>query len=259
MHIDMAMQAAKDFWRRNEYGLKEFVIRDGKMHPFAIICPGGGYNMVCNFLEGAPYARELNEQGFSAFVLYYRCKKKARYPAPMEDLARAVRDILSRAEELNLITDGYSIWGSSAGGHLAASFGTETMGYAKYHLPKPGALVLCYPVVTMGEKTHLGSRSNLLGEAPDTAMLTLTSVEQQITPAYPPTFVWCGDADRTVDPENSRMLAEALEKNSIPHRFVEYPGVDHGVGLGKGLTCEGWFDEAISFWEMQPTKAGRNS
>lgn len=259
MTLNDMRQAAKDFWRRNDYAIKEYVIRDGKKHPFAIVCPGGGYSMACSFLEGVPYAKKLNEQGYSAFVLYYRCKKKARYPAPMEDLARALREVLGRAEELNLETDGYSIWGSSAGGHLAASFGTEAMGYAKYHLPKPGALVLCYPVVTMEEKTHLGSRNNLLGEAPEEDMIALTSVEKQITPAYPPTFVWCGDADRTVNPENSRMLADELEKNGIPHRFVEYPGVDHGVGLGNGLACESWFDEAISFWEMQPMKAGRKS
>lgn len=172
----------------------------------------------------------------------------------MEDLARALGDILNRAEELNLETDGYSIWGSSAGGHLAASFGTEAMGYAKYGLPKPGALVLCYPVVTMGEKTHLGSRNNLLGEAPEADMIALASVERQITPAYPPTFVWCGDADHIVDPENSRMLVKELEKDSIPHRFVEYPGVDHGVGLGKGLACESWFEEAVAFWEGQRNK-----
>ena len=254
MTIDFAVEAAKDYWRPNQYALKEYVLRDGKKHPFAIICPGGGYSMVCSFVEGLPYAKKLNEQGYSAFVLYYRCRKKARYPAPMEDLARAVGDILSRAEELNLITDGYSIWGSSAGGHLTASFGTEAMGYAKYHLPKPGALVLCYPVITMEEKTPPGSKHNLLGKTPDRDMIALTSVERQITPAYPPTFVWCVDADRTVDPENSRMLATELEKNSIPHRLVEYPGVDHGVGLGKGLACESWFEEAVTFWESQRNK-----
>ena len=254
MTIDCALQAVRDYWRPNHYALKEYVIRDGEKHPFAIICPGGGYSMICSFVEGLPYAKRLNEQGYSAFVLYYRCRKKARYPAPLEDLARALGDILNRAEELNLETDGYSIWGSSAGGHLAASFGTEAMGYAKYGLPKPGALVLCYPVVTMGEKTHLGSRNNLLGEAPEADMIALASVERQITPAYPPTFVWCGDADHIVDPENSRMLVKELEKNSIPHRFVEYPGVDHGVGLGKGLACESWFEEAVAFWEGQRNK-----
>ena len=27
------------------------------------------------------------------------------------------------------------------------------------------------------------------------------------------------------------------------------PGVDHGVGLGRGLACEGWLDEAVAFWK----------
>lgn len=250
-------QAAVDFWRRKIYALKEFVLRDGKKHPFAVICPGGGYSMVCSFLEGAPYARRLNALGYSAFVLYYRCKKRARYPAPMEDLTRALRDILNRADALNLETEGYSVWGSSAGGHLAASFGTDAMGYSQRGLPKPGALILCYPVITMGESTHMGSRKTLLGRNPDEALVQLTSVEKQVTGNYPPTFVWCGDADRTVDPENSRMLCRALDQNSVPHKFAEYPGVDHGVGLGEGLACEGWFDEAVSFWETQRKTMGK--
>ena len=263
MTAETAIQAARDFWRINGYGLKEYVIRDGKRHPFALICPGGGYSMVCSFQEGLPYARKLNEKGYSAFVLYYHCKKKARHPGPLEDLARALRDILSREEELNLETEGYSVWGSSAGGHLAAAFGTEALGYARYGLPRPGALVLCYPVVTMGAKTHPGSRTNLLGENPTEEQIAQTSVERQITAAYPPAFVWCGEADRTVDPENSRMLAEALAEKGVPHRFIEYPGVDHGVGLGRGLACESWLEEAVAFWEQQrreeETKKGETS
>lgn len=47
------------------------------------------------------------------------------------------------------------------------------------------------------------------------------------------------------------MLVRELGKNFIPHRFVEYTGVDHGVGLGKGLVCENWFEEAVAFWESQ--------
>lgn len=210
--------------------------------------------MVCSFTEGEPYAKALNKMGYSAFVLYYRCRKKAHYPAPMEDLARALSSILQRAEQLNLETEGYSLWGSSAGGHLAASFGTETMGYSQYELPKPSALLLTYPVITMGEKTHLGSRENLLGKNPDEALVERCSVEKRITPEYPPTFVWCGDADHTVDPENSRMLHDALEQNGVPCQWVVYPGVDHGVGLGNGLACEGWIEKAVAFWEAQRRK-----
>ena len=243
------MQARSDYWHRNEYELKPFLVRDGKKHPFALICPGGGYGMVCSFIEGVPYARMLNERGYSAFVLYYHVKKKAKYPAPQNDVAQAVNEIFARAEEWNIDTKGYSVWGSSAGGHLAASFGTETMGYKKYGLAKPGALVLVYPVITMGSLTHEGSCDNLLGKQCAPEMIEKTSVEKHITQDYPPTFLWCGDADHTVDPKNSEMMDEALTRAGVVHEFVEYPGVDHGVGLGQGLVCEPWFERAVSFWE----------
>lgn len=253
MTFSMMFQAAYDYWRGRDYGLKEYVIRDGKRHPFALICPGGGYEMVCSFIEGAPYAKKLNKLGYSAFVLYYRCGEKAAFPAPQDDLAKALRNILSRADELSLETENYSLWGSSAGGHLAAAFGTEKIGYSKYNLPKPGAIILSYPVITMGKLTHEGSRKNLLGEAATEEMVQLTSIENQVTGDYPPTFLWCGDADRTVDPENSRAMARALTANGVPHQFIEYPGVDHGVGLGTGLPCEPWFRNAVSFWERLRT------
>lgn len=244
---EIAELEVSDFTHANQYELEDYPILDGKKHPFAVICPGGAYGMVCSFVEGLPYARKLNENGYAAFVVRYRCREKAAYPAPMDDLARAVREILARADELCLNPAHYSVWGSSAGGHLAASFGTEAMGYVKYGLPKPEALVLCYPVVTMRELTHPETRQNLLGDHPDEELLRLTSVEEQVTEAYPPTFVFHGSADGAVPPENSRMLAEALKKRGILCQYTEYPGIEHGVGLAQGMICEEWFSKALDF------------
>ena len=244
-------KVARDFYHPNDYELVPYLVDDGKIHPFAIVCPGGGYGMVCSYVEGEPFARKLNSMGYHAFVLYYRVREKALYPAPQDDLARAVREAHSRAEEWKLDTDNYSVWGSSAGGHLAASFGTENMGYVKYDLPKPGALILVYPVVTMGPLSHSGTREHLLGLSPSGEQIRMASVEKQVTASYPPAFLWCGDADQTVPPENSRMLADALDKQNIPHEFVEYPGIDHGVGLGSGSCCENWFERAVAFWQKQ--------
>lgn len=245
------LQAFKDITRKNTYKLEKYLLKDGKKHPFAVICPGGGYQAVCSFVEGKPFARKLNEMGYSAFVVYYRVKDLAQFPAPQDDLARAVREILAHAEEWNLETEGYSVWGSSAGGHLAGSFGTESMGYKKYDLPKPGAMILTYPVVTMTELTHGGSRDHLIGTEPSQKLVELTSIERQVTGEYPPTFVWCGDADQTVNPENSRMLERALLEKGVPCRRMEYQGVDHGVGLGQGTASFGWIEEAVAFWESQ--------
>lgn len=32
---------------------------DGKRHPFAVICSGGAYFMVCSYIEGVPVAKKL--------------------------------------------------------------------------------------------------------------------------------------------------------------------------------------------------------
>ena len=123
------------------------------------------------------------------------------------------------------------------------------MGWKHYGLPKPGALILSYPVVTMGEKAHVRCREFLLGENQTDQLIGFTSIEKQITADYPPTFLWCGLEDRSVDPDNSRMLADALGKQGVPHEFLTVADVGHGVGIGEGLACEGWFEKAVSFWE----------
>lgn len=247
-------------WQPDKYFLQPYLPQGGGRRPFALICPGGGYHVVCGGHEGRAYAEALNARGYAAFVLCYRCGERFPYPVPQQDAARALREILARAEEWGLETGGYSLWGSSAGGHLAASLCTESMGAACRGLPRPAALVLAYPVITMGEKGHAGSRENLLGPRPTKEQIARASIERQAAPGFPPTFVWCGSADRTVDPANSRMLAGALQAQGVPCRLREYPGIDHGVGLGQGLACEGWFSEAVSFWEearARGTASGR--
>ena len=246
MKFSEMRQAARDFWRPNRYGLVPYLINDGKKHPFAVICPGGAYSVVCSFVEGRPFAEELNARGYNAFVVYYRTKKLAHYPNPQEDLKRAIEEILSRAEEWRLETEGWSLWGSSAGGHLTASFCMEDWG-----VPKPSALILIYPVITMGELTHAETRKNLLGEEADPAMVDQLSVERHITAAFPPTYVWNGTADGSVDPENSRMLEDALNDAGVPHLAEQYEGIGHGVGLAKGTVAEPWFAHAVAFWEEQ--------
>ena len=74
-----------------------FLLKDGKKHPLAILVPGGGYYLVCSFIEGVPIARKLNKKGISCVIVYYSVKKKALCPAPIDDLARGVKEILSKA------------------------------------------------------------------------------------------------------------------------------------------------------------------
>ncbi|MBQ8161563.1 MAG: alpha/beta hydrolase [Clostridia bacterium] len=229
-----------------------FVLRDGQRHPFAVICPGGGYGIVCSFIEGVPYARRLNEKGISAFIVYYRVGEEARYPHPQEDLGQAVKAILSKKDEYMLDAEHFSVWGSSAGGHLAASFGTDNMGYLSRKLPKPEAIVLAYPVVSMArEISEKGTHGNLLGEHPTREMEEETSVERHVTKDFPPTFIFCGLSDQAVKPENTHRLLAALRASDVPCDSFLVPGVDHGVGPATGTPAEGWIDGAVDFWMKQ--------
>lgn len=235
----------------NRYELEFFPPKGSDKAPFVIICPGGGYQFVASCIEGEPIARRFNELGFAAFVLRYRVRRKGRFPAPQEDIARALREILEQPDHWNVEPNGYAVCGFSAGGHLAAGFGTEQFGYVKYGLPKPGALILCYPVITMGEHTHAGSLKNLLGKAPSPQQIETVSIEKQVTSAYPATFVWNSQEDETVEPCNSQMLVDALERMGVPCEYVRYQTGAHGIGLGIGTECEGWIDRAAAFWQTQ--------
>ena len=248
------LESLRDMFGPNRYELKFYPAPGSERTPFALVCPGGGYVCVMSCIEGKPIAKALNERGYSVFVLRYRCRERARYPSPLIDIANAVKEILAHADCYRVDPQNYAVFGFSAGGHLAAMYGVKALGWGKFALPRPTALVLSYPVITMGEKTHAGSRDNLLGKHPAHDAIQRCSVEKQVNADYPPTFLWCGDADKTVDPDNSRMLADALAACHVPHRLTVFPGVDHGVGLGKGLACEQWLDEAVTFWKEQEVK-----
>lgn len=251
MKLDEMLQAVKDYWLPNKYRLDEYPILNGEKKPFALVIPGGGYSMVCSFAEGLPYAKALNKEGYAAFVLRYRVGKKAKYPATLDDVAKALKYIIDNADRLNVDVNNYSVWGSSAGGHLA---GLYSANYKNYGLPKPNALILTYPVVTMGELTHEGSKMNLIGENATEDMIKKTSIENLVDKNFPNTYVWYSLEDKTVNPQNSKMLIKVLEENSICHKSHEFKTGAHGIGLGIGTECEPWFKEAIEFWRNASEK-----
>ncbi len=252
-----AGQRLRDNLARSGYRLDtRFVLKDGKRHPFALVIPGGAYSMVCSFIEGVPIARELNRMGVSVFILYYHVGNEARFPAPQDDAARAVREILENADKYMVETENYSVWGASAGGHLAASFGTESMGWKKYGLPRPGAVVLTYPVISMDPAvTHMETCVNLLGEDPSAEQIEAASIDLNVTKEYPPTFIWAGDTDSLVPAENTRRMARALESAGVRHECAIFRGVDHGVGPGTGTVAEGWIRRAVKFTQKSPLQA----
>ena len=204
-----------------------------------VICPGGGYAGLASH-EGADYARFLNEQGIAAFVLKYRLGSAGyRHPVMLNDAARAVRTVRARAVEWKVNPGRIGIMGSSAGGHLASTLLThfdagrpDASDPIERQSSRPDFGILCYPVITLGEFTHQGSRNNLLGPNPAADLVRLLSNELQVTPQTPPCFLWHTWEDKVVAVENALQFAEALRKAGVPFAFHLHQKGPHGLGLG---------------------------
>jgi acetyl esterase/lipase len=203
-----------------------------------IVCPGGGYTHLADH-EGGPVAEWLNSIGVAAFVLKYRLGPRYQHPAPLLDAARAIRLVRTRAGEWALDPGRVGILGFSAGGHVASTAGTHfDSGNAAAADPidrvssKPSLMILIYPVITMRDKTHAGSKKNLLGDNPSPELSALLSNDEQVTKETPPTFLVHTTTDTTVPVENSISFATALRKAGVPFELHLYERGPHGFGLG---------------------------
>jgi acetyl esterase/lipase len=208
-----------------------------------VICPGGGYGHLADH-EGSDYARWLNAQGVSAGVLRYRLGSMGyRHPVMRVDVARAMRLVRHDHRRLGVDPHRVGVIGSSAGGHLALTLlthgdeGEPQAADAIDRQPsKPDIGVLCYPVVSMlPEKTHGGSRKNLLGETPDDDVardLSGEATADERIAQMPPVFIWHTYEDAAVKLEPILELCERLKKLNRPHELHVYETGNHGLGLG---------------------------
>lgn len=222
-----------------------------------VICPGGGYGGLVTGAEGHGIAAWLNKHGIAGIVLEYELPR-GRAEVPLRDAQRALRVARANADKWKLDPKRIGIIGFSAGGHLASTAGTHfDTGDAKATDPterlscRPDFVVLVYPVISMGDKSHGGSRKNLLGEKPTDEAIKLFSNELQVTKETPPTYLAHPKDDTVVVPDNSRMLYEALQANKVPSEYLELPSGGHGLNGYKGPMWDAWQEGSLKWLAEQ--------
>lgn len=202
-----------------------------KLRPAVLIFPGGGYEFLSD-RENEPVALEFVHAGYCAFVLTYSVNTP--YPAPLNQALMAVGYIKQNATKYGIDANKIVAIGFSAGGHLAGLLATATRQEvnAVPNGAKPNAVVLSYPVVTMGAFTHQGSKNVITDNGkinPDTL-----SVENRVDANSVPAFVWHTFEDDCVPVENSLLLASAYRRANVPFALHVFEKGCHGMSICNG-------------------------
>jgi acetyl esterase/lipase len=232
-----------------------------------LVIPGGGYKRVVLDKEGSALVPAFVEQGgITLFVLRHRLPGEGRADreAALADAQRALRLIRSRAAQWQLDPHRIGVMGFSAGGHHAARLGT---GFDKPVYPatdavdrlsaRPDFELLIYPVIDMaGPDAHAGSRERLLGPHPDARLLRQYSMQYQVHPDTPPTFLVHAQDDPAVPVGNALQFYRALLRVGVPTEMHLFPHGGHGFGVRgtSGLTTAAWPRLARDWIATQPEK-----
>lgn len=222
---------------------------------YAIVLSGNALIYNGAFRGGSSTAWELHQKGYAVFSLRYRIGWEAGDNAPLEDLARAIRLITDNAEKFSVQTEDYALVGYSSGGQIAGVFANEEIGYGKYAVPKPGVLLMGYPINTFYEAKPV--YNILLDGGTGFDHYYDYDISDCVTTDYPPTYFWYGEDDTVLMLFNywkqGPALQKALEKNGVPHEVHVYKNTPHGIGVAAGTDADGWLNDAVAFWEAQTT------
>lgn len=220
-----------------------------------VLMPGGGYVRTVIDKEAFESARRFNAAGITVFVLRYRLPGEGWANAadvPLQDAQRAVRLVRAYASHYSLDPARIGVLGFSAGGHVAASLATRhgEKVYAPVDTadaidPRPAFAGLMYPVITMSDQAHTGSRGKLLGDNPAPERIVKYSCERQVSAATPPCFLAYARDDNAVPAiGNGFAMYEALIAAKIPVELHAFQEGGHGFGIAgaAGKPASAWPD-----------------
>lgn len=198
---------------------------------------------------GCP-ARRLNSKGFVVASINYRLTQTDPFPAQIEDCKAAIRFLRAHASQYHINPDRIGVWGSSAGGHLAALLGTSgdvadlegELGSKDKSSRVQAVVDWCGP--TNFHEADLSPKAHfilaMLFGGPLNQKLELArkaSPVHYVTADDPPFLIAHGKQDDVVPHSQSELLHAKLTDAGVPVTLMSFPNSKHGFTREDGTSA----------------------
>lgn len=228
----------------------------------------GGFFSSHEAINAGAY-RPLLDRGYTIFAVVHGSQPKFIIPEIEQDIHRAVRFVRHNAANFKIDRDHLGITGSSAGGHLSLTMGTQGGkgdSNAKDPVDRESSAIQCvacfYPPTDFLNWSKPGDDGVGFGPTekfqPAFGPRSLTpegreALGREISPInfvtsnMPPTLVIHGDADKMVPIYQAEIFKQRCEERHAPFKLIVRPGKDHGwTGMDADMRLfADWFDEHL--------------
>jgi len=234
--------------------------------PLVVFIHGGGWE-IGDKLDSCP-PLPLVDRGYVVANINYRFSREAIFPAQIQDCKGAIRWLRAHAGQYHIDVSRVGVWGSSAGGHLAALLGTSgdvkdeegTVGGNLDQSSRVQAVCDWFGPTDMScFFEQAGSENNYKAEPSKSPLYHLfggpISAHKDlvkranpitfITMDAPPFLIMHGDKDPFVPLAQSRMLVDALKAAGVSCQFEIVHGYGHGFSDEQQKTVFAFFDKTL--------------
>ena len=211
-------------------------------------------------------ALPLVERGYTVFTVNHRAIPRFQYPAPVEDVQRAVRFVRFHAARFGIDPDRIGAIGGSSGGHLVSMLGVlpgEGDAEAESEIDRVSAKVQCVvaratPSDFVATSATSGASALLLGirlrpgADPSSVEMRIAREASPITHVTaddPPLLLIHGNQDDIVPYALSERFRERLAETGVKTNLIKVSGARHGPGFpgaeqapDMGRWAGEWFD-----------------
>ena len=234
----------------------------GKLPAVLVIHGGGWFGGDKADAYNTEVSRSLAADGIVVFSVNYRLVPKARYPAQLDDVQRAVRWVRAHSDEYGIDAKRMGATGDSAGGHLASLLGTrDTRDNSDEKLSTFSSKVKCV-VDLYGPSDFMADKStsklpsfasslvtNFFGIKREDALELYRegSPISHVDKSSAAFLIMHGDKDPLVPADQSSRLADALKRAGVEVKMIVM--LNDGHGFKRAENCAQQKSETLAFFK----------